>query len=112
MSSHDKDEEVANFKRVLNSLMATLGRITTERELRKAYREESGVNVNVTLDAFGGETFYNFLRFQCRDICDVYTNDGDVRVLRLSTENYGSAEDLAKPQRKKKQKKNFAPKLK
>lgn len=108
----DKEEEIENFRKVLSSLMATLGKITTDKELKKAYREEMGVNVNVTLDKIGDDNFYNFLRFRCRDICEVYKNDGEVKVQRIFLDESASVDNWSKAQKKKKQKKNYAPKLK
>ena len=112
MGSVDNDEEVAHLKETLVDLMSSLGKITTDKELRKAYRENSGVNINVTIDRLGLDNFYNFLRFRCRDICEVYKNDGEVKVQRVFLEKFTSVENLTKVQKKKKQKKNVAPKLK
>lgn len=111
MSSTEREIEISNFKSVLVNLMTTLGgKICYEKELKKAYKDEEGKNINIILDKLD-TTLLNFLRFQCRDICDITKLEGDFRIQRIPPT---SSSDLLETKKgnKKKVKKNAAPKLK
>lgn len=45
-----KEKEINDFKNVISAILSSLGRISSERELRKAYREEEGENINLMLE--------------------------------------------------------------
>lgn len=48
--SSKREIEILNFKTVIASILQTLKKDTNEKELRKAYREEKGHNINNVLD--------------------------------------------------------------
>lgn len=41
-----QQNEIDEFKQLIRELLASLGKITTEKDLRKAYRDHTGHNVN------------------------------------------------------------------
>lgn len=95
------------LKNDLYKVMATLEKCVPEKDLRKAYRDITGQNVNIAIQNIQAGNVLHFLRFKCRDFCEVDKLDGVRRVHRLfETEN-----DEPKCH-KKKQKSNAAPKLK
>lgn len=120
------EKEKESFRKVISGLLQSLPRICNERDVRKAYREQENHNINIMIDKVSvrtekvriainvhlfkldAGTLYNFLRFQCKDICDVYKNDGEVKVHRLDLEPVVEVQ----PKSHKKKNKNAAPKLK
>lgn len=106
-------EEIEDFKKILLSVMHTIGKECTEKEFRKAYHAIRHENVNVMIDKLGcAATFPQFLRYKCRDIFEVFLGEhiGDIKILRLEC-----AASFIQPKAagKKKVKKNSsAPKLK
>jgi short subunit fatty acids transporter len=52
---------------------------------------------------------YQFLKYNCRSICDIFHNDGEIKILRIDADNQNSQEKSTK---KKQKRKPTAPKLK
>lgn len=50
MDEKEKETEINELVNVTSRILGSLGKVTTERDLRKAYREEEGHNINVILD--------------------------------------------------------------
>lgn len=120
------EAEKENLRRSLSTLLQSLPKISSEKDVRKAFREQERVNVNTMIDKVSmvkkeshnfieifikidAGNLYNFLRFQCRDICDVYKNDGEIKVQRIDP---AVTEEPKIPKSHKKKNKNTAPKLK
>lgn len=55
--SSDRENEVRDFKTAVASILQTLEKDTNEKELRKAYREEKGHNINNVLDKVSNFSF-------------------------------------------------------
>lgn len=101
--SSEKETEIGHFKTVVASILQTLNKDTNEKELRKAYREEKGHNINIVLDKVSKFCFlltlnyFNvlqlelgqlipFLRYHCQSFCIVQTRDHVVRIHRVVAE--------------------------
>jgi hypothetical protein len=106
VKDNDKEAEIKHLKNIFKNVLQTLGKISNEKDFKKAFREQEGQNINNALDKVKfdikvkyfvkiliprfqieiGTTVYNFLRFSCSDICDVYRNDGEIKIHRLSND--------------------------
>lgn len=113
-----EDTHDAHTKQKLEELVSVLGEVLkdlprpcTEKDVRKAYHSLVKKNINSVLDEIIPDSpiLYNFLRHHCKSICEVITNDGDVRIYRIVTIDLES-NDADKKKAKKKP--NNAPKLK
>lgn len=105
-------QKIYELINVLSDILKDLPRPCTEKDIRKAYHSRMKKNINTVLDDIIPDSpiLYNFLRHQCKSICEVITNDGDVRIFRIITNDFENNE-LEKKKTKKKTTNN-APKLK
>jgi hypothetical protein len=44
------ESEKENFRKIIADLLQTLPRICNEKDVRKAYREQEGHNINIMVD--------------------------------------------------------------
>lgn len=109
----ESEKESARLKSMLGHLLKSCQRICFEKDLKKAYRDEYGQNINIVLEKLD-TNLLNFLRFHCREFCSIFrpTNkhDHDYRIHPIVA--YTSKIEETTSNRKKKHKKNEAPKLK
>ncbi|KAG5680824.1 hypothetical protein PVAND_010307 [Polypedilum vanderplanki] len=105
-------QEEKEFKDIVSALLCSLGKRSTERELRKVYREQEGQNINNVLEKLFGPTYtlYQFLRFKCNDICDTFRLDGEVKIERFLSESTKHIQKMSKS-KKRGNNKRPAPKL-
>lgn len=54
-------EEEKEFKNIISALLCSLGKRSTERELRKIYREQEGQNINNALEKVKNCEISNFI---------------------------------------------------
>lgn len=107
----ENHDEIDEFKKILLSVMHTIGKECTEKEFRKAYHAIRHENVNVMVDKLGAANLPHFLRYKCRDIFEVYQREkhGEIKILRLEC---AAPETEPKAEKKKVKKSSSAPKLK
>lgn len=107
-------QKTEDFIRVLGEIMKDLPRPCTEKDIKKAYHSLVKQNINVVLDEVVPDSpiLYNFLRHHCKDICEVITNDGDVRIYRHVVNDYENNDQDKKKPKKKANSAPKAPKLK
>lgn len=103
------EQEERKLKTDLHKVLATLDKCVTEKDLRKAYRDTIGHNVNIPIEKIKAGNFIHFLRFKCRDFCEVDKLEGIARVHRLFEQPVESEEPKS---HKKKHRGKSAPKLK
>lgn len=104
--------EETELKFLLGAMLSSLGKQTSERDLRRAYRDEEGHDVDVQIRKLGAGSLVNFLRSKCSSICFVIQDEIGVKIVRKSTENSKHMDYMTKSQnRKKSRAKNMAKKF-
>ncbi|CRL04696.1 CLUMA_CG017760, isoform A [Clunio marinus] len=101
----DKEQEIKALKDSLCRILGSLSRVPTEKEIKTAFKDQEGYNINVALEKID-VTLIHFLRFHCKSFCDVYRLDGNVKILRL----FEPSSQVGQNKKHKKHQKNI-PKL-
>jgi len=117
------EQEAREFKQIIRAVLGALPRTTTEKDLRKAYREQEGENINVKVEKFLNVAYtdkqqhhynilWSYLRYQCQDICSIFRLDNEIKIQRVASENTQHLDTMSKANKRKPKKTNTAPKLK
>lgn len=48
--SDKKEKKINDFKNVVSAILSSLGRVSSDRELRRVFREAEGENINLVLE--------------------------------------------------------------